>query len=111
MAVRPPAEPDAAPPVAKGVVASRLPVGCTGAPAGEVVGYWYAGEKKPGEQGETITLDRDARVRVDYPRRENHNNFQTQERCVLPRGTRVKLELAPIDASKGRWWVPVVGGV
>ncbi|GDX81039.1 hypothetical protein LBMAG42_28500 [Deltaproteobacteria bacterium] len=96
--------------VAKGATITRLPVGCTGAPAGEIVGYWYAGEKKPGEQGETVTLDRDARVRVDYPRRENHNNFQTHERCVLPRGTRVKVEQGPFDASKGRWWVPVVGG-
>lgn len=121
VAAEPPTAPPSAPepvvaaqhpvePAAKAPTASRLPVGCTGAPAGEIVGYWYAGEKKPGEQGETITLDRDARVRVDYPRRGNHNNFRTQERCVLRRGTRVKLELAPIDASMGRWWVPVVGG-
>jgi hypothetical protein len=72
------------------------------------VGYWYAGQSSPGAQGETITLDRDARVRADYPRRENHHDAASPERCVLARGTRFVLTRAPIDASNGHWWVPVV---
>ncbi len=87
----------------------RLPVGCTGAPVGEVVGYWYAGTKDPGPAGGTLTLDRDARVRSDYPRAENHHNAATPERCVLARGTRFVLTAAPIEVSRGHWWVPVVG--
>ncbi len=87
-----------------------LRVGCTGGPPGEVVGYFYAGADKPGEAGQVITLSRDARVRADYPRRENHHNARSPERCVLPRGTELKLDRAPVDASKGHWWVPVVAG-
>ena len=100
----------AAPAAAAGAPRGRLPVGCTGAPAGEVVGYWYAGTKDPGPQGGSLTLDRDARVRADYPRAENHHNAATPERCVLARGTRFSLTAAPIEVSRGHWWVPVVGG-
>ena len=90
-------------------LATRPRSSCNG-PAGEVVGYWYAGTASPGSLGETITLGRDARVRADYPRQANGHNAATQEVCVLTRGTQMKLLAAPIDASKGHWWVPVVGG-
>ncbi|MSQ02292.1 MAG: hypothetical protein EXR71_10450 [Myxococcales bacterium] len=108
---RPAAEPP--PPVSAPAAASprgRLRVGCTGAPAGEVVGYWYAGTKDPGPAGGTLTLQRDARVRADYPRAENHHDPATPERCVLTRGTRFVLSAAPIQVSPGHWWVPVIGG-
>ena len=82
---------------------------CQGAP-GQVVGYWYAGNSSPGTVGQTITLARDARVRVDYPRAANGHNAAARELCVLSRGTQMTLSLAPIDASRGHWWVPVVGG-
>jgi hypothetical protein len=82
--------------------------GCKG-PAGEVVGYYYAGTASPGSAGDTITLARDARVRADYPRAENHHNAAAREVCVLTRGTRLTLAQAPIDASKGHFWVPVTG--
>lgn len=89
---------------------SRLPVGCTGSPAGEVVGYWYFGTANPGKQGDTLTLDRDARVRADYPRRDNHHNAGAPERCVLTRGSRFTMTVAPIEVSAGHWWIPVEGG-
>ena len=88
---------------------ARTAGSCAGSP-GEVVGYWYAGTSSPGSMGETITLGRDARVRADYPRSANGHNAATQEVCVLTRGSQMKLLAAPIDASKGHWWVPVVGG-
>ncbi len=73
---------------------------------GPIVGYWYAGARAPGAQGDVITLDRDARVRADYPRAENGHNARAAERCVLSRGMRVRLNHAPIDASTGHYWVP-----
>jgi len=101
---------EAAPARAAPAAASRLPVGCTGAPAGEVVGYWYFGTASPGAQGSTITLSRDARVRADYPRRENHHDASAPERCVLTRGSRFTMTLAPMEVSRGHWWIPVEGG-
>lgn len=82
---------------------------CNGKP-GEVLGYWYAGTTSPGTLGQTITLGRDARVRAEYPRAENGHNAAAREVCVLTRGTKMTLSAAPIDASRGHWWVPVVGG-
>ena len=73
---------------------------------GEVVGYWYAGTVPPGAVGDVITLDRDARVRADYPRAENGHDARAPERCVVSRGLQVKLSHAPIDASNGHFWVP-----
>lgn len=99
--------PAAAPPAAK---PTRLAGGCTGGAPGVVVGYWYAGREKPGEQGATITLGRDARVRAEYPSAANHHNAAAPERCVLSRGTTVVLHQAPVEASRGYWWVPFVSG-
>jgi hypothetical protein len=96
-----------APAVAK-AAATRLGGGCAGAQPGEVVGYWYAGTENPGAAGSTITLTRDARVRADYPRKENRHDSSAPERCVLSRGSRVTLHAAPIEASRGYWWVPLV---
>jgi hypothetical protein len=73
-----------------------------------VVGYWYAGRDNPGAAGASYTLDRDARVRADYPRSENRHNAAAPERCVLPRGATIVLRAAPIEASRGYWWVPLV---
>jgi hypothetical protein len=75
-----------------------------------VAGWWYAGATSPGSQGATFTLDRDARVRADYPRTENHNDPHAPERCVLPRGGQYTLSHAPIEASPGHWWVPYAVG-
>lgn len=82
---------------------------CSGSP-GDVVGYWYAGESSPGSQGATITLTRDARIRADYPHAENHHNARAPEKCVLQAGMSVNLSQAPIDASRGHWWVPYAVG-
>jgi hypothetical protein len=83
-------------------------VGSCRGTSGSVVGYWYAGTAKPGNAGETITLGRDARVRKSYPQASNGHNAATPEVCVLTRGTVQVLTQAPIDASRGHWWVPVV---
>lgn len=101
------------PPVAASAVAAPTSAaGTTGCDAltGEVVGYWYAGAAAPGAVGEVVTLDRDARVRADYPRAENQHDARAAERCVLSRGMRVRLSHAPIDASHGHWWVPYAPG-
>ncbi len=83
-------------------------VGCKGSP-GQVVGYYYAGTTSPGSAGSTITLPRDARVRAEYPNAANGHDAKTPERCVLPRGTQLRLVQDPVDASNGHYWVPVVG--
>jgi hypothetical protein len=101
-AVAPPVTAATAPP------ASRV-TGCD-AHSGEVVGWWYAGTAAPGAVGGTVVLDRDARVRADYPRFENGHDARTPERCVLPRGSRLLLSHAPVNASGGHWWVPYSPG-
>lgn len=106
-----PAAPPAAAPPEPMPVAPVAPAytgtGCQ-APSGTVVGYWYAGRDNPGAAGASYTLDRDARVRADYPRSENRHNAAAPERCVLPRGATIVLRAAPIEASRGYWWVPLV---
>lgn len=103
------------PPVATALVATPAVAtrpargGCTG-DVGSIVGWWYSGATSPGSQGATFTLDRDARVRADYPRTENHNDPHAPERCVLPRGGQYTLSHAPVEASPGHWWVPYAVG-
>ncbi len=107
--VRAPAVPVASSPSAARPPGSPDRARCSGSP-GDVVGYWYAGASTPGTQGTTITLTRDARVRADYPHAENRHNARAAERCVLKAGMRVALSQAPIDASRGHWWVPYAIG-
>lgn len=97
------------PPVAAPVAAGGSPAGCEG-PAGTVVGYWYAGADPPGEVGSTLVMPRSARVRADYPRRDNRYLSSAPERCVLLAGDRVLLSHAPILVDGGRWWVPFAAG-
>jgi cell division septation protein DedD len=97
-----PAPRPAAPVAATG---SRDAIGCPGR-AGEVAGYWYAGRASPGAQGDEITIGSGARVRADYPRKDNRFDSRATERCALLAGARVKLEHAPIEVSAGQWWVP-----
>lgn len=89
--------------------AADVPSGCR-APEGQLVGWWWAGEK-PGEAGETITLDVSANVRADYPRPENRYRMSRPILCTLTPGTRQRLSRAPQDAGRGHdWWVPLVAG-
>jgi hypothetical protein len=98
-----------APTAAVAPVLATAGSGCVGT-AGSLAGFWYAGGDLPGAVGDTITLARDVRVRVDYPRRENGNDARTEERCVLRAGTRLTLSQAPIPVAGGRYWVPYVVG-
>lgn len=95
-----------APPEASRTQTSGL---CRG-PVGEVLGYFYAGAQAPGAQGQTVTLDRGSRVRADYPDRHNGFNASAALVCVLPAGTRVRLDAAPIAVPGAAVWVPLVGG-
>ena len=78
--------------------------------SGDLVGYWYAGTKKPGKHGQRIVLDRTVNVRVDYP--DVHNGFEkrSQVRCVLVEGDVVKLAKAPVRVPGDAYWVPLVAG-
>ncbi len=78
--------------------------------AGAVVGYFHAGSQSPGAQGQTITLSRGARVRADYPDVHNRHNASAPVRCVLPPGSRVRLDAAPITVPGRAVWVPLVAG-
>lgn len=82
---------------------------CRGA-AGSVVGYYYAGSAAPGALGETVTLTGGARVRADYPDRHNRFNASAEVRCVLPPGSRLRLDAAPVAVPGAAYWVPVVAG-
>lgn len=98
-----PAEPAAAP------VVPNPTARCAGTP-GEVVGYWYAGSKKPGRQGARIKLDRTVNVRADYPDVHNQFDKQAQIQCVLMVGDRVRLDQEPIEVPGQAYWVPLVAG-
>lgn len=101
--------PAATPAAAAAPTGGTSPPGCEGA-AGTVAGWWYAGTSAPGVQGATITMDRSARVRADYPRRDNGWLATARERCVLPAGARVTLSHAPVHVEGDRWWVPFASG-
>lgn len=75
--------------------------------AGEVVGYWYAGEQAPGAMA---TLERMVNVRADYPSRDNGWDARAHIRCVLHPGDRVRVSEAPVRVDGGRYWVPLVAG-
>lgn len=95
--------------VAASVAASESTGVCRGAP-GSVVGYFHAGSTAPGQLGETVTISRGARVRADYPDRHNHFNASAPVRCVIPPGSSLRLDAAPIAVPGAAVWVPVVAG-
>lgn len=77
---------------------------------GAVVGYYYAGHASPGTLGAVVTLAGGARVRSDYP--DVHNRFDAAApvTCVLPPGTRLRLDAAPLAVPGQAFWVPVLAG-
>lgn len=114
----PPAEPAGVPsPEPKVEAAAEAPAvpgktieGRCGGPAGERVGYWYAGKRPPGAQGELITLSTGANVRTDYPRRDNRWRYNFPAVCSLEAGDKVRLSAAPIRVDGGDYWVPLHAG-
>lgn len=77
---------------------------------GELVGYWYAGEKRPGRAGQRVVLDKTVNVRADYPARHNDFDKRSTVRCVLVEGDVVKLARSPIEVPGEAYWVPLVAG-
>jgi len=77
---------------------------------GAIVGYYYAGHAAPGAVGAVVTLSGGARVRSDYPDIHNHFNAAAAVQCVLPPGTRLRLDAAPVAVPGQAFWVPVVAG-
>jgi len=98
-------ETDGEPEPASASASSSSP--CPG-PAGTVIGYAYAGRTSPGALGDTWRVSRGLNVRVDYPRRENNWSSKARVVCVLPPGTRVRLDREPIAVEGGVTWVPVL---
>jgi len=98
-----------APPVKRVAKAAPPATRCT-ATAGDIVGYWYAGEHAPGTAGEMVTVPHAVNVRADYP--DVHNNFDARARinCVLQEGDIVKLSRDPILVPADRYWIPLVSG-
>jgi hypothetical protein len=86
--------------------AGAAPLRCEG-PAGEVIGYWYAGETSPGSAGASYTVDGGINVRADYP--DVHNDFDARADlvCTLGHGWRLKLGRDPIAVPGGAYWVPL----
>ena len=83
--------------------------GICGGVVGEVVGYAWAGASLDRDAGSVWTLDRDRNVRADHPREDNDWDVGAPVVCILPKGARVTLELAPIEVPRAVW-VPVVAG-
>ena len=78
--------------------------------AGEVVGYWYAGETPPGTEGELVTMPHAVNVRATFPHDSNGYDASGTVTCVLEEGDRVRLSKAPVRVAGGAWWVPLVTG-
>jgi hypothetical protein len=90
--------------------ASATLTGRCQATKGELIGYWYAGETRPGQAGATIEIPMGANVRADYPDEHNRFNARASVRCVLRRGDRLVLSADPIRVPGERYWVPLHGG-
>ena len=82
---------------------------CTIADDG-VVGYWYAGEKAPGNAGELVTVDHSVNVRADYPDHHNAYDARASVRCQLAAGDQIRLTAEPILVPGDRYWVPLYNG-
>jgi len=76
----------------------------------EIVGYWYAGEARPGQAGQVIDIGRTVNVRMDYPRYNNGYSSRSEVVCWLKTGDKVKLTQAPIYVDGDVYWVPLVAG-
>lgn len=109
VAVEAPAAPPTVAPVAPVAPTRVADARCGGRP-GEVVGYWYAGERSPGKVGQQLTLDQSVNVRATYPDEQNRFDKRSEVRCVLSEGDQVLLAQAPIRVPGGHWWVPLVVG-
>ena len=74
---------------------------------GDVVGWWYAGDRSPGRAGDLVVMARDANVRAAPPGEDNRFDARTRIRCVLHVGDRLRLSLDPRLVPPGAYWVPV----
>ncbi len=98
-------EPAAPEPAAPAPRPAGAPLRCEG-PAGEVIGYWYAGESAP-PKGSSYTVDGGLNVRVDYP--DAHNEFDARSAlvCTLGHGWRLRIGHEPKAVPGGAYWVPL----
>jgi len=87
--------------------APSLTGGCKG-PAGQVVGYAYAGSATPSVAGGRWSVPQDVNVRAWYPTAENSYDTTGPVVCVLTSGSTV-LAGDPISVAGGAFWVPVKG--
>ena len=83
--------------------------GRCGGQKGQPVGFWYAGDVKPGAKGEIYTVKAGANVRADYPRKANNFNARGALVCALISGDRVRISGEPVLVGED-WWVPMVVG-
>ena len=86
---------------------TRMPRGGCHGPAGQTVGWWYAGTQAPGAAGETITLRRGANVRSAVPSAKTHWKLASPVGCGLEEGDQVTL--GEIRAIPGGVWVELKG--
>jgi hypothetical protein len=83
--------------------------GRCGGTKGQPVGFWYAGDVKPGTKGEVYTVKAGANVRADYPRKSNNFNARGALVCALISGDRVRISGEPVLVGED-WWVPMAVG-
>jgi hypothetical protein len=99
--------PDEPPSVAPSPTAVPSTGGCKG-PAGQVVGYAYAGSATPSITGGRWSVAQDVNVRAWYPTAENSYDTTGPVVCVLTSGSTVAAG-DPISVAGGAFWVPVKG--
>ncbi len=99
-------------PAASGFAGAQPPEkieGRCGGQKGQPVGFWYAGDVKPGAKGEVYTVKAGANVRADYPRKANNFNARGALVCALISGDKVRISGEPVLVGED-WWVPMVVG-
>lgn len=99
--------------IAKGAgsaAASSVGAGRCTAAQGELIGWWYAGNRNPVQVGATYTLPTHANVRADFPDEHNRFNARTALRCTLFPGDRIQVSHAAKQVPGNAYWVPLYGG-
>ncbi len=88
--------------------------GPAGSPCGSAptsaVGWWHAGERKPGAVGDVVTVRQAVNVRSFFPNEQNRYSMRSDVLCVLDSGAQLRLSGEPVRIPGNSWWVPVSGG-
>lgn len=80
---------------------------CSFEGTGDIIGYWYAGSKKPEIQDGWTTISYGRNVRLDYPEKHNNYNARAAVTCVLFDNMTVPVQDEPILVAGNKYWIPL----